>query len=327
MGSQFRTMSEPVGRVSEVKASADGRIARITRLHELLFSLNISFALVYGFLGTQTYSAEFTEPLRVTNYWFRRAAVQVNRWLGISSTSVSADLTIFLSVFGLATLIWLIVVELRNTRAHRAILKYAGAFSAFFALPIATLALNKWAGGTALYGWGVTGVIAVGVEAAGLALLLLFARKWQPSTWIMVLFILLHCCFWYFPLYLNSSRQGVILDMHFFRLRVLVMLLPVFALAILGWLAYATKFQIAAETHFVKQQKRGLRFAFSLLIIVVASLPWLPSYASIQPRDPNSVRITLTRPGCFGECPVYRIEIEGNGVVRYSGQRFVRVAR
>ncbi|HZS26278.1 MAG TPA: hypothetical protein VFB76_03540, partial [Candidatus Angelobacter sp.] len=84
-------MSEPVGRGSEVEVSAEGRIARITRLHELLFSLNISFALVYGFLHTQTYSAEFTTPLIFTNYWFLRAAVQVNRWLGIFSTSVSAE--------------------------------------------------------------------------------------------------------------------------------------------------------------------------------------------------------------------------------------------
>lgn len=317
-------MSESVGQVSEVEVSAEGRIARITRLHELLFSLNISFALVYGFLHTQTYSAEFTEPLRVTNYWFLRAAVQVNRWLGISSASVSAELTIFLSVFGLATLIWLIVVELRNTRAHRAILKYAGAFSAFFALPIATLTLNKWAGDTVLHGRRI-GVMIVAVEAAGLALLLLLARKRRLSTWTMVLFILLHCCFWYFPLYLNSSGQGAILGMRFFRLRALAMLLPVFALAILGWLVYITKLQTASETHFLKRQKRGLRFAFSLLIIVVAALPWLPSHASIHARNPNSVRITLFRPGCFGGCPDYRVEMDGDGTVRYFGQRFVRV--
>jgi ankyrin repeat protein len=36
-------------------------------------------------------------------------------------------------------------------------------------------------------------------------------------------------------------------------------------------------------------------------------------------RDWNSVRITLARTGCFGTCPSYSVEIQGNGSVLYTG--------
>jgi hypothetical protein len=41
--------------------------------------------------------------------------------------------------------------------------------------------------------------------------------------------------------------------------------------------------------------------------------------------DFHSVTITLSRGPCFGSCPVYRVEIDGDGSVRYQGDRFVGV--
>lgn len=37
----------------------------------------------------------------------------------------------------------------------------------------------------------------------------------------------------------------------------------------------------------------------------------------------SSARIVLTQHGCYGECPVYTIELTGAGTGRYVGQRFV----
>jgi len=43
-------------------------------------------------------------------------------------------------------------------------------------------------------------------------------------------------------------------------------------------------------------------------------------------RDWNSVLITLERSPCFGRCPEYRVEIRGDGNVKYEGIRAVTVS-
>ena len=37
-------------------------------------------------------------------------------------------------------------------------------------------------------------------------------------------------------------------------------------------------------------------------------------------HDWNSLRITLSRSGCYGSCPAYEIEIHGDGTVVYEGK-------
>ncbi|GEM_PF-2451728 len=41
--------------------------------------------------------------------------------------------------------------------------------------------------------------------------------------------------------------------------------------------------------------------------------------------DWSSLRITLVRSVCFGACPAYTVEIDGDGTVRYHGERYVAV--
>ena len=40
-------------------------------------------------------------------------------------------------------------------------------------------------------------------------------------------------------------------------------------------------------------------------------------------RDWKSLKITLVRTDCFGPCPVYKVEISGDGTIAYRGYRFV----
>ena len=37
-------------------------------------------------------------------------------------------------------------------------------------------------------------------------------------------------------------------------------------------------------------------------------------------HDWNTLRITLSRSGCYGRCPAYKIEIHGDGTVLYDGK-------
>lgn len=41
-------------------------------------------------------------------------------------------------------------------------------------------------------------------------------------------------------------------------------------------------------------------------------------------RDWNSLRITLSRSGCYGNCPAYQVEVHGDGTVFYEGKANVR---
>jgi hypothetical protein len=49
------------------------------------------------------------------------------------------------------------------------------------------------------------------------------------------------------------------------------------------------------------------------------------SSAPAQGNAPSRVRITLTRGGCLGSCPVYMVVVRGDGSVRYEGKSFVHI--
>lgn len=44
-----------------------------------------------------------------------------------------------------------------------------------------------------------------------------------------------------------------------------------------------------------------------------------------QIHDWNSIKIVLSRMGCYGTCPSYSVEVHGDGTVLYSGARFVAI--
>jgi hypothetical protein len=54
---------------------------------------------------------------------------------------------------------------------------------------------------------------------------------------------------------------------------------------------------------------------------------WLLLCAALlqTPAAPSPVVITLERTACYGTCPVYSLEIGGDGTVTYQGRQFVRV--
>jgi Domain of unknown function (DUF6438) len=43
------------------------------------------------------------------------------------------------------------------------------------------------------------------------------------------------------------------------------------------------------------------------------------------PASPAPVVITIERTACYGACPVYSLEITGDGTVTFQGRQFVRV--
>lgn len=50
-----------------------------------------------------------------------------------------------------------------------------------------------------------------------------------------------------------------------------------------------------------------------------------PEPGPYSPARVQPVLISLQRTACFGRCPIYRVEIRGDGLVTYEGTRFVKV--
>jgi hypothetical protein len=50
-----------------------------------------------------------------------------------------------------------------------------------------------------------------------------------------------------------------------------------------------------------------------------------PALAPFPSTRGKPVVISLERTACFGRCPIYRVEIRGDGLVTYQGERFVAV--
>jgi len=72
-----------------------------------------------------------------------------------------------------------------------------------------------------------------------------------------------------------------------------------------------------------------LRGIVSLVCMVIsaASSAQTPPIKATQPRVPKDaagLRIKLVRTSCFGTCPDYSVEIEGDGTVTYEGHAFVK---
>jgi hypothetical protein len=61
--------------------------------------------------------------------------------------------------------------------------------------------------------------------------------------------------------------------------------------------------------------------------IMLQAQQQLQVYAAVIPsiNDINNITIRLQRNMCHGTCPVYSLEIFGNGTVVYNGERFVNV--
>jgi hypothetical protein len=65
---------------------------------------------------------------------------------------------------------------------------------------------------------------------------------------------------------------------------------------------------------------------FEIQIPVRALVEQSPKHVPFpQVHNWNSVKIVLSRTGCFGTCPSYRVEVHGDGAVLYDGGSYVAI--
>ncbi len=67
------------------------------------------------------------------------------------------------------------------------------------------------------------------------------------------------------------------------------------------------------------------RFPVLAVLVLVAcnGRHEVPGDTVAPARDATIVEITLERTACLGGCPIYRLEMDGTGLVRYEGIAFV----
>ena len=58
---------------------------------------------------------------------------------------------------------------------------------------------------------------------------------------------------------------------------------------------------------------------------MVAALALFACSTPKPPPSSDATRISLERGPCFGTCPIYKVEIKGDGSVTYTGERFVKI--
>jgi ankyrin repeat protein len=82
------------------------------------------------------------------------------------------------------------------------------------------------------------------------------------------------------------------------------------------------------QLHFRPFEDQGHAVAarFEIEIPVRALVEQAPKRVAFpQVHNWNSVKIVLSRTGCYGTCPSYRVEVHGDGAVRYEGGSYVAI--
>jgi hypothetical protein len=74
--------------------------------------------------------------------------------------------------------------------------------------------------------------------------------------------------------------------------------------------------------------KRGvpglLLVSGAMLAVACNSRPQESSESPVPSRDEAGIEIGLERTACFGSCPIYRLHIAADGIVRYEGLAYVQ---
>jgi ankyrin repeat protein len=84
----------------------------------------------------------------------------------------------------------------------------------------------------------------------------------------------------------------------------------------------------AMQLHFRPFEEQGhpTPAQFEIHLPVRALVEQSPNHAPFpQVHNWNLVKIVLSRTGCFGTCPSYRVEVHGDGTVLYDGRSFVAI--
>jgi hypothetical protein len=298
---------------------------------EILVSLNVAVAVGYGLLASGFTSVDTKyapEPVTAFRYFFLRSALRADALLHLREGSkIGQELTFGLSVVSLAVLLLLI---LRSTpaRVRRFLLIPVAGLTSLLAVPVSLL----WVAGMAVSSmrptgpdkgalppWNGFGTFILLADLMCICILFFLVSRRILSMWVRMVLLLLHCGWWGFVLW-QTSVQTHLLSAGFLPL-------VVFPASGLMWLVNADRSRPSEE--WASYSPAGMSLVFgSLASVAILLFLWLPprsqKISSLQ--DLRSLTITLSRNGCFGGCPAYKVTVRGTGLAEYSGMHNVAMA-
>lgn len=92
---------------------------------------------------------------------------------------------------------------------------------------------------------------------------------------------------------------------------------------------YSEAEEMEMRREFTPFEKNGVPVRASIhdYVLVLPTEEWAAKKVPFpEIKDWNSLRITLKRTSCFGSCPAYSVEIQGDGTVTFNGGSFCLIA-
>ena len=313
---------------------------------EILFSLNLAWAIGNAFFVYTLRSLASWVPLTDPGYYFRRSAVRINDLLHLNSinavstervareafsqmSQVGEEITYSVSILGAAVLIFLLYRLSARRFACQAVLSRVAGAVVLFAAPTCYLLMEKltwnWAYGRFLPGvyrfWWSPHVAVLGGEILCFSVLLIVERRRSISLGTLCVLLALHYTYW-----LPALWPGEPMYPH--RLFSPYLFIVVFPMSGLVWLL-CTKTQGASGAEVTARRRVGRwTVATAIIAVVAVMLVWLPprEFSLTHDADIKSLTIQLSRGPCYGRCPSYTITIHGNGLLEYVGGKYARIA-
>ena len=319
-------------------------------LQEISFSANIAYAIVYGLLvhiARNNIGLAWGGRADSAGYYFLRGSFRINDLLhtsswGVVSTDAVArrlpnqlerigeDLTVLLTVFGLAAILLLLTRITAGSSLRRILLRRVAGITALFAVPTCFFCalrptglpetLPSWLWGNVLFEAFSGNVLLTAFVAEIACLAALFIVRRYISYWAIGILLALHYAMWLVVLWPR-------IPVTFHLLMVPFILVWVFPLSGLVWLLYLKDTGVHGNDEIESRPSGKFTLAAAIAGFVLLLFIWLParSYSLARARDLDTILIQVSRGACFGRCPSDTITIHGTGLVEYVSRGNVKV--
>ena len=313
-------------------------------LHEIFLSLNIACALGYAILLYIARSVTPWTPQNDSAYYFLRGAVRVSDLLHhAAATPVTADplarrdsilwrfgtvgLTVFLSIWSTAAVIYLLIRLFRSQSGANTVLRRISGPIALFLTPascvVAWFITAEWKVDFSTisepFGDRVLPSILCG-ELVGFIALSWMGRKRELFKWAPPVLVV-HFAFWGYLLfpnfifYIGEAKARLLIH-------ITTWLIPSAGAAFLIYVRPRDRANVAGARSVGKWPSVVAAIGILLLVTI-----WLPSrtHNTIRASAGEPTLIKLGRGPCFGSCPVYTVTIRSDGIVEFDGKQSVKV--
>jgi hypothetical protein len=187
-----------------MSVSQRGSNSGLRQLHEVLFSLNLSFAIMYGLIAYTYAGVAPTQPALIFllpgKHLIVDTSIWLNKFLNLDAlSSVGREAVWVALVLATATLIFLAIQLLAWNSLTVPVLRLAGGAAALVAFPAFWLYAFRaaWAGDPALYSfWRSAEWSVFAIEIPAVCAFFVLSRRWSLPMWCQVLVLVIHCFFW-----------------------------------------------------------------------------------------------------------------------------------